>query len=239
MELHAPPGVHGGYVEEDGIRYYRIAQYHRLPPFLVPVVGVHDVWLYLSTSGGLTAGRNRPDQALFPYVTEDKLADTAAVTGGVTVVHARQPDGRRIRWEPIAPTGRPDAAVSRAVLKDALSSTVMFEEVHEHLGLRFREIWRTSGTFGVIRESRLAALDDRQHEISILDGLQNLLPAGVTVRTQNELSVLIDAYKRARLDIGTGAARICSTGSCSSPASRNTGGGSSPTWPGTPPTSST
>ena len=206
MHVAPPPGVHDDHVGIDGVRYHRISGYHRLPPFLVPVVGVHDMWLFLSSSGGLTAGRGRPDQALFPYVTEDKLADTAGVTGGVTVVRTRRSDGRRVRWEPLSPAGRTDPRVSRAAYKDALSSTVILEEVREDLGLRFREVWRTSGTFGVVRESRLAALDGGRHELSVLDGLLNLLPAGVGVRAQQEYSVLIDAYKRARLDPGTGLA---------------------------------
>ena len=145
--------VTGGFTDVDGLRCYRIGGFHHLSPFLVPVVGAHDVWLFLSSAGGLTAGRTRPDDALFPYVTEDKLADTAGATGGLTVIRTDGPDGREVCWEPLAPAGRADPRVSRSLSKDALSTTVIVEEVREDLGLRFREVWRTSGAFGVVRES--------------------------------------------------------------------------------------
>ncbi len=40
--------------------------------------------------------------------------------------------------------------------------------------------------------------------MELLDGLVNLLPAGVSVAVQNELSILLDAYKRSEVDVETG-----------------------------------
>ena len=43
-------------------------------------------------------------------------------------------------------------------------------------------------------------------KIRLLDGVQNLLPHGVTPGAQNELSCLIDAHKKSELDIESGVA---------------------------------
>ena len=68
----------------DGEPAYRIADLEGLEPFLISVVGSTDVWLFLASNGGLTAGRRDPDHAIFPYYTEDKVMDGRGVTGGVT-----------------------------------------------------------------------------------------------------------------------------------------------------------
>ena len=49
-----------------------------------------DHWMYLSSTGGLTAGRKKAEQALFPYVTDDLLHRNAHFTGPVTVIRFRK-----------------------------------------------------------------------------------------------------------------------------------------------------
>ena len=70
--------------------------------------------------------------------------------------------------------------------------------------LRFEYGWRTSDRFGFIKTSSLTNTASGSIEVDILDGLENLLPYGATTQTQNELSCLLDAYKRAELDASTG-----------------------------------
>ena len=57
-----------------------------MPPFLVSVISSADHWLFVSSSGGLTAGRVSPESTLFPYITVDKLHDAAPHTGCRTIV---------------------------------------------------------------------------------------------------------------------------------------------------------
>ena len=45
-----------GFVDLFGRRFYRISDYDRLAPFFMTVVGASDVWLFVSSTGGLTAG---------------------------------------------------------------------------------------------------------------------------------------------------------------------------------------
>ena len=150
----------GRLVRAFGEDCYVIEDAQALPPFLVSVASDSDHWLFVSSNGGLTAGRRSPATALFPYVTEDKLADSAGVTGPVTVArrHARRPGARSgTRW-PTA-TGSSTGS-SRRLSKNVLGTRLVFEEENEELGLGFRASWRTSERFGFVRECTLSNRGD-------------------------------------------------------------------------------
>ena len=212
--------VRGGAVDLDGRRFYRIEAYDQMPPFFMTLVGASDVWLFISSTGGLTAGRVDADRALFPYYTDDKVTESGGRTGGLSVLLVRRPDGTSTHWQPFAEVRPGDQAVQRTLYKDALGVTLVFEETRPDLGLRLRVTWQTSARFGVVRSCALTALTGEQPgnfpgnissaipggqlQIDLLDGLVNILPAGAGKKTQNELSVLLDAYKRAELDPSTG-----------------------------------
>ena len=204
--------VRGGPVDLDGRRFYRIENYDQMPPFFMTLVGASDVWFFISSTGGLTAGRVDADRALFPYYTDDKVTESAGRTGGLSVLLVRRPDGTSTHWQPFAELRPGDQAVQRTLYKDALGTTLVFEETRPDLGLRLRVTWQTSARFGVVRSCALTSLADderggqpgEQLDIDLLDGLVNILPAGAGSKTQNELSVLLDAYKRAELDQSTG-----------------------------------
>ncbi|MBG6059255.1 hypothetical protein RCH16_002567 [Cryobacterium sp. MP_M5] len=204
--------VRGGPVDLDGRRFYRIENYDQMPPFFMTLVGASDVWFFISSTGGLTAGRVDADRALFPYYTDDKVTESAGRTGGLSVLRVRRPDDTSTHWQPFADLRPGDQAVQRTLYKDALGTTLVFEETRPDLGLRLRVTWQTSARFGVVRSCALTSLADdkpggqtgEQLDIDLLDGLVNILPAGAGQKTQNELSVLLDAYKRAELDQPTG-----------------------------------
>src|SRR5689334_7416846 len=59
--------VQGSRVVLDGEDFYQIANYDRLRPFFMTIVSSGDHWMFISSNGGLTAGRRNPDLALFPY----------------------------------------------------------------------------------------------------------------------------------------------------------------------------
>jgi len=71
------------------------------------------------------------------------------------------------------------------------------------LELVYRYAWRTGERFGFIKTSWLQNVGGNCH-LSLLDGIQNILPAFTTVQVQNTSSVLLDAYKRNELDMGSG-----------------------------------
>jgi hypothetical protein len=200
--------VDGDLVDLDGRRFYRISGYDEMPAFFMTIVGASDVWLFVSSSGGLTAGRVDAQRALFPYYTEDKVSESAGRTGGLSMMRVTGTDGSSVFWQPFAERRPGDPAVQRALYKDVLGSTLVFEEERRDLGLRLRVSWATSARFGVVRTCELTSLADEPREVQMLDGLVNVLPAGVSVAVQNELSILLDAYKRTEVDVETGLGLI-------------------------------
>ncbi len=198
------PDVHGELVDLDGRRCYRISAYDEMPPFFMTLASASDVWVFISSSGGLTAGRVDADRALFPYATEDKVTEGAGRTGGLSLLRVRPPGGAATFWQPFAEVRPGDPAVQRALYKDVLGTTLVFEELRPDLALRLRVTWQTSEQFGVVRTCELASLSEDANDVELLDGLVNLLPAGVSAQVQNSLSTLLDAYKRSELDPRTG-----------------------------------
>ena len=49
--------VRGDYLSFGAERFYRIANYDRMNPFFMSIVSASDHWLFISSHGGLTAGR--------------------------------------------------------------------------------------------------------------------------------------------------------------------------------------
>ncbi|MDO8144230.1 hypothetical protein [Isoptericola sp. 178] len=194
--------VDGSHLGLDDRRYYAITSYDQMPPFLMTIAGASDLWMFISSTGGLTAGRRDADHAIFPYYTEDKVAEGAGRTGGLTTVRVHREDGDVVSWQPFAETRPGDPAVDRSLYKDFLGTSVVFEETRTDLGLRLRVVWQTSARYGVVRSCQITSLAERPVDLEVVDGFRNLLPAGTTAQVQNELSILLDAYKRAELAPG-------------------------------------
>ena len=70
----------GSFVQHEGETYYRIAHYDQMPPFFMSLVSSADHWLFIASTGGLTAGRQNAESDLFPYETEDKIAAHSELT---------------------------------------------------------------------------------------------------------------------------------------------------------------
>ncbi|MDP1822778.1 MAG: hypothetical protein Q8L48_06040 [Archangium sp.] len=170
----------------------------RLPPFLMSVVSHSDHWLFVSSRGGLTAGRRSPAGALFPYVTDDKLHTCHAHTGPQTTLRVLTPNGPRV-WEPFRHE-HDDPQIHRHLYKSALATQVIFEEVHDGLGLRFRARWSSSEKFGFVRTVSLENLGPAPCSLELADGLVDLMPAGVAQGLQQSASCLVNAYTRADVD---------------------------------------
>jgi hypothetical protein len=199
-----PTAVHDGYTDMDGRRFYRISDYDRMPPFFMTIVGSGDTWLFLSSSGGVTAGRVQPDSALFPYYTDDKVTESAGRTGGLTLIRVAGPGGDPVLWEPFLGELPAGVGARRNLYKDVLGTELVFEEVRPDLGLRLRVAWSTGARFGIVRRCELASVNGRPVSAELLDGFVNILPAGVDVAVQNRLSSLLDAYKRSEYDVASG-----------------------------------
>jgi hypothetical protein len=197
----------GRLVEVEGERFYAIAGAAALPPFLVTVASDGDHWLFVSSTGGLTAGRRDPDHALFPYTTDDRLHDSAEHTGPRSVVRV---DGAAPPWEPFSLRGEGRYRVSRTLSKSVPGNRLRFEETNQDLGLSFTYEWAPSRRFGFVRRAWLRNDGPRARDIALVDGLQNLLPAGLGRRFQMEYSTLADAYKDSEAVGSLGIFRLSS-----------------------------
>src|SRR4051794_14237385 len=88
-----------GFVAIEGREMYCIRSYDRMPPFLMTLASDSDLWMYVSSYGGLTAGRVDEEHCLFPYETEDRLHHAHGITGPLTILRV-QGRGSTVLWEP-------------------------------------------------------------------------------------------------------------------------------------------
>jgi hypothetical protein len=197
--------VTGEYVDLLGESFYKIENYDAMTPFFMSLVSSSDHWLFISSTGGLTAGRVSAEQALFPYYTDDKVTENYDNTGSKSIVLVTR-GGRTSIWEPFSERARGAYRIERNLYKNFLGTALVFEERNLGLGVTFRYAWRTSDAFGIVKSAWLTNSANSPCRVEFVDGIQNLLPANITSNTQNIFSPLLDAYKRSELDPETGLA---------------------------------
>ncbi len=198
------PRDHGVVVE--GEAWHRIPDFDRLPPFLISLPSASDLWMFVSSAGGLTCGRVDADGALFPYETVDRLHESHAHTGPVTVLRVERADGTSVRWEPFLAERGEDGVIERHLDKRCSGDALAFEEVHHGLGLAIRARWAASETCGWVRTVTLENRGKSPVRLALLDGLRNLQPFGVPLSLYQHSSSLVDAYRHTDLDPATGLA---------------------------------
>ncbi|EKA5636364.1 hypothetical protein OKZ62_002271 [Vibrio navarrensis] len=186
--------VTGSFVDLLGERYYKIANVDKMAPFFISVVSSSDHWLFISSTGSLSAGRIRPENALFPYKSVDHIHESAENTGSKTIVRLQQ-DGRWVLWEPFNRFHDGLYQVERNLYKNSIGDKIVFEELNYTLKLKFQYTWASSEEFGFVRRAQISDLAGQERELDILDGLQNLLPSGAPLAALQTRSALVDAYK--------------------------------------------
>jgi hypothetical protein len=55
--VHKNKSVEGTYIELNGESFYKISNYNQMNPFFMSIVSSSDHWMFISSNGGLTAGR--------------------------------------------------------------------------------------------------------------------------------------------------------------------------------------
>ena len=197
--------ISGDFVEFSGERFYLIRNVDQMEPFFVSVVSNVDHWLFVSSTGGLTAGRVSPKTALFPYITVDKIHDSAPHTGPLTMIRVSR-NGEHVMWEPFNQALDGHHSVSRNLYKNLIGNKLCFEEINHDLQLAFRYTWTTSDDYGFVRRCELQNLSKNRTYAELVDGVQNILPAGTPAFAQANTSNLVDAYKWSELDVESGLA---------------------------------
>ena len=191
----------GQEVTIEGETYYKIGSVDRMRPFFMSIVSHSDHWMFLSSNGGLSAGRVNSDQALFPYYTDDKITESAETTGSKTIILVDSEECRML-WQPFSEQNKGAYAIERNLYKNAYGNKVIFEEVNHDLALTFRYQWAASERYGFVRHARLESSASQALRVSVLDGVQNLLPYGIPEGLQRGSSNLVDAYKKCELEEG-------------------------------------
>jgi len=191
------------YLKIDNEYYYKITNSNLMRPFFMSIVSDSNHWMFISSNGGLSAGRKDSDHSLFPYYTDDKITESAEITGSKSIFRINQ-NGKVHIWEPFSIRFQGAYQISRNLYKNAISNKIIFEEINHDLNLSFKYQWSSSNVYGFVKTSTLINHSNQNVTIELLDGIQNVLPYGVGADLQNRVSNLVDAYKRSELETSSG-----------------------------------
>ncbi len=186
--------VNGEFVNLNGERFYKIENVDRMDPFFISVVSASNHWLFISSTGCLSAGRIRPENALFPYRSVDHIHESAENTGAKTLIRLSSQKGVA-KWEPFNPQHDGLYELQRNLYKNSVGDKITFEEINITLQLKFQYSWNTSEKFGFVRRSELTNLTNEVRQVELIDGIQNILPSGAPLQALQTRSALVDAYK--------------------------------------------
>jgi hypothetical protein len=195
--------IKGEQMTFEGEIYYKISNSNKMRPFFMSIVSNSNHWMFISSNGALSAGRKNAENALFPYYTDDKITESAEITGSKTILQVHK-ENKTFLWEPFSDRYQGVYEIKRNLYKNNYGNKLIFEEVNEDLGITFRYQWSSSNQFGFVKKSSLINNSDSEVSITVLDGLQNIMPYGVSSDFQNESSNLVDAYKKSELEADTG-----------------------------------
>lgn len=190
------------FITMDNEDFYQIENYKEMPPFFMTITSSSNHWMFISSTGGLTAGRVNSESALFPYYTDDRITENFSNTGPKTLIIITK-DDKNFLWKPFSEESSDIYSVKSSIYKNVYGNTVKFEEINTTLGVAFSYYWTNSKSFGLVRRCEIRNLNESDVDINIVDGMQNVLPAGVESQVQNEFSCLLNGYKRTQL-VGPG-----------------------------------
>lgn len=182
----------------DGEQFYKIANNDSMRPFFMSIVSDSNHWMFISSNGGLTAGRKNAEFAFFPYYTDDKITEFADITGSKTIFQIHLENETHL-WEPFSERFNDTYSITRNLYKNLNGNKIIFEEIFNDLQLSFRYQWNSSNRFGFVKKSEITNHSNRNFSITVLDGIQNIMPHGVSSDLQMSTSNLVDGYKRNEL----------------------------------------
>ena len=183
--------------------YYKITNHDQMRPFFMSIVSDSNHWMFISSNGGLTAGRKDSENALFPYYTDDKVTELKHTTGSKTIFWVTVNNSEYL-WEPFSDRQKGKYKYSRNIYKNRFGNKLLFEEINHDLNLTFRYQWCSSNQFGFVRKSYITNHSEDEIKIRFLDGVQNIMPYGVNTDLQAIRSNLVDAYKRSEIQKESG-----------------------------------
>ena len=112
-------------------------------PFFMSVVSSSNHWMFISSTGGLTAGRKNSNYSLFPYYTDDKISESYETTGSKSIFILTV-NGKRCLWEPFSNRLKGIYRISRNLYKNSYGNKLIFEEINHDLRVGFSYEWNSS-----------------------------------------------------------------------------------------------
>ncbi len=185
-------------VKIDDKAYFKISNSDQMRPFFMSIVSDSNHWMFISSNGGLTAGRKNSEYSLFPYYSDDKITESSEITGAKSIFQVKK-NGERYLWEPFSIRFQDNYNTRSNLYKSVYGNAIIFEEENLDLDLVFRYEWCSSDKYGFVKKSRLINNSESTVDVNVLDGVQNVIPYGVSSALQNASSNLVDAYKRTEL----------------------------------------
>ncbi|MEY3422543.1 MAG: hypothetical protein RIR48_2860, partial [Bacteroidota bacterium] len=179
-------------------QFLKISNHNQMRPFFMSVVSDSDHWMFISSNGGLSAGRKNAEYALFPYYTDDKITEFSDITGSKTIFQIGKGE-EKVIWEPFSNRNKYNLKTQNNIYKSIYGNKIIFEEILTDFNLTFRYSWSSSDLYGFVKSVELQNNGNQNLEITLLDGIQNIMPYGVTSDLQRASSHLVDAYKRSEL----------------------------------------
>ena len=107
--------------------YYQISNNDVMRPFFMSIVSDSNHWMFISSNGGLTAGRKNSDFALFPYYTDDKITESSEFTGSKSIFRIHK-KGITNLWEPFSERQEGLYNIVRNLYKNEYGNKLIFEE---------------------------------------------------------------------------------------------------------------
>ena len=187
------PVIKGEAVLLNNESFYKISNSNAMRPFFMSIVSDSDHWMFISSNGGLTAGRKNSDSAIFPYYTDDKITESHEITGSKTILQIHKDDKSQL-WEPFSERYEGVYAITRNLYKNSYGNKIIFEEINEDLGLTFRYQWNSSDQYGFVKKSTLVNHSKNSVQLTIIDGIQNNAGTGIRILTDDLTETLFSEH---------------------------------------------
>ena len=114
----------GELVTLNGELYYKISNVDYMRPFFISIVSDSNHWMFISSNGGLSAGRKDAESSLFPYYTDDKITESAETTGSKTIMQVKK-DGKTYLWEPFSNRYEGIYSITRNLYKNNFGNKIV------------------------------------------------------------------------------------------------------------------
>ena len=124
----------------DNKAYFKISNSNRMRPFFMSIVSDSDHWMFISSNGGLTAGRKNSEHSIFPYYSDDKITESSEITGSKSIFQVTK-NGEKYIWEPFSIRFQDNYNTRCNLYKSVYGNSVIFEEENLDLDLVYRYEW--------------------------------------------------------------------------------------------------